>query len=263
MNSLSSLPAAVLVVAWLVFALLVAALGRLVVRALVPAGEHAQVPLVAAPLMPALGAAFAIFAALTLASEAGYLRSSEDLVSQEAAAASRLAWAATSPGVDADPIQAALQDYLETTRANEWAGGDAASGDDAATARAIARLEREVRAEAARSEIGTPASGELLAAMDAVSSSRRARIAAAAREIPTLYVLTLVVSGLALILNAGALTVRSSLRTALLTTGLAIVVGLSLALLFSITAPWSGPLGVSGHPLDAVIRDLNAGFFRG
>jgi len=262
-NSLTSLPAAVLVVAWLGFALLVAALGRLVVRALVPPGEHAQVPLVAAPLMPALGAAFAIFAALTLASEAGYLRSSEDLVSQEAAAASRLAWASTSPGVDADPIQAALQDYLETTRAHEWEGGDAASGDDPGTARAIARLEREVRAEAARPEIGTPASGELLASMDAVSTSRRARIAAAAREIPALYVLTLVVSGLALILNAGALTVRSSLRTALLTTGLAIVVGLSLALLFSITAPWSGPLGVSGHPLDSVIRDLKAGFFAG
>ena len=59
--------------------------------------------------MPALGAAFAIFAALTLASEAGYLRSAEGLVSDEAAASSRLAWAATSPGVatDADPVGAA------------------------------------------------------------------------------------------------------------------------------------------------------------
>ena len=261
MNWLSSLPAGVLVLAWLGLALLVAALGRLGVRALVPAEEQAQVPLVASPLMPALGAAFAIFAALTLASEAGYLRSSEDLVSQEAAAASRLAWAATSPGVDADPIQAALQDYLESTRSNEWVGGDAASGDDPATASALASLEREVRAEAARPEIGTPASTELLASMDAVSSTRRARIAAAEREIRALYVVTLVVSGLALILNAGAVTTRSSRRTALLAAGLASVVGLSLALLFSITAPWSGPLGVSGHPLDTVIRDLSAGFF--
>ena len=70
---------------------------------------------------------------------------------------------------------------------------------------------------------------------------------------------TLVASGLALIVNAGALTFRSRLRTSLLVVGLAMVVGLSLALLFSITAPWRGPLLVSGHPLDAIISDLETG----
>jgi hypothetical protein len=48
-----------------------------------------------------------------------------------------------------------------------------------------------------------------------------------------------------------------------LVVGLAMVVGLSLALLFSITAPWRGPLAVSEHPLDAIIRDLEKGFFDG
>ena len=71
------------------------------------------------------------------------------------------------------------------------------------------------------------------------------------------------VSGLALIVNAGALTIRSRLRTSLLVVGLAMVVGLSLALLFSITAPWGGPLVVSGHPIDAIISDLGSGFFDG
>jgi hypothetical protein len=94
-----------------------------------------------------------------------------------------------------------------------------------------------------------------------VTSSRRARIAASSREMPALYVLTLVAAGLALIFNAGALTVRSGPRTALLTGGLACVVGLSLALLFSITAPWQGPLVVSGSPMDSVISDLESGFF--
>src|SRR3954447_23879516 len=109
---LSSLPAWVLVLGWLGLALLKAAAGRVGVRALVPPGERDHVHQVAAPLMPALGAVFAIFAALTLAGEAGYLRTAENQVSDEAAAASRLAWAATSPGVDAVPIQAALQKYL-------------------------------------------------------------------------------------------------------------------------------------------------------
>ena len=261
MDWLSSLPAGVLVVGWLLLALLVAALGRLGVRALVPVDEGDQVPLIASPLMPALGAVFAIFAALTLAGEAGYLRSAEGLVSDEASAASRLAWAATTPGVESDPIHAALLDYLETTRAREWTGEAAASGDDPETARAIATLEQEVRAEAARPDLGSAQSAELLSALDSVTSTRRARIAAASRQIPPLYVGTLVVAGFALILNAGALTFRSRVRTALLTSGLAVVVGLSMALLFSITAPWHGPLVVDGQPLDAVHHDLESGFF--
>lgn len=263
MNWLTSLPAVVLVVGGLFLALLVAAVARVGVRALVPAGEQDRVPQIVSPLMPTLGAAFAIFAALSLASEAGYLRTAEGLVSDEAAAASSLAWASTSSRVHSEPIQSALQNYLRTTRAQEWEGAAAESGDDPPTARAIARLERSVRTEAARPELGTPASTQLLVSLDSVTSGRRARVAAAARDVPTLYVITLVASGLALIVNAGALVFRSSRRTSLLVVGIASVVGLSLALLFSLSAPWRGPLIVSGHPLDAIISDLQSGFFHG
>jgi uncharacterized membrane protein len=41
------------------------------------------------------------------------------------------------------------------------------------------------------------------------------------------------------------------------------MLALSLALLFAITAPWRGPLIVSGVPLDQVSRDLQTGFFSG
>lgn len=263
MNWLSSLPVGALVVGCLALALIVAIAARLAIRALVPVAEQDQVQRIASPLMPALGAAFAIFTALTLSSEAGYLRSAESLVSEEAEAASRLAWASTTPGVESGPIQSALADYLQTTRANEWSGEGAARGDDPDTANAIARLEREVRTEASRSTLGTPTSTELLVSVDAVTTSRRARVAAAARDIPALYVLTLVASGLALIANAGALAFHSSARTSLLVLGLTCVVGLSFALLFSLSAPWRGPLTVSGHPIDAVARDLQSGFFHG
>lgn len=258
---LTSLPPAVLVVGGLLLALLVAAVARIGVRMLVPVEERDRVPQIVTPLMPTLGAAFAIFAALSLASEAGYLRAAEGLVSDEAAAASRLAWAATSPRVQSEPIHAALLDYLQTTRVKEWKSPAAASGDDPATAHAVARLERTVRTEAARPAVGSTTGTELVVSLDEVTNSRRARIAAASREVPTLYVVTLVVSGLALIVNSGALVFRSSLRTSLLVAGVASVVGLSLALLFALSAPWSGPLIVSGHPLDSVIGDLKSGFF--
>ena len=118
-----------------------------------------------------------------------------------------------------------------------------------------------VRDDAARAELGTPASTELLTSLDAVTAGRRARIAAADRDLPGLYVVTLVASGVALIANAGALAFRASLRASVLVAGLACVVGLSLALLFAIAAPWDGGLVATGEPIDAVLRDLRSGFF--
>lgn len=262
MTWLSSLPVGVLVVGCLALGLLVVVASTLAVRALVPEAQRDRVQRIAAPLMPALGAAFAILTALTLSSEAGYLRAAEGTVSDEGAAAARLAWAATNPGVDSEPIHAALREYLVTTRDREWNGAAAAAGDDPDTERAIAVLELAVRTEAARwSELGTPVSTELLASVDAVTSTRRARIVAADHEIPALYVVTLVASGVALIANASALAVSGSARISLLVAGLAGVVGLSLALLFALSAPWRGPITIGGDAVDAVVRDLDTGFF--
>jgi hypothetical protein len=261
MTWLTSLPAAVLVVGGLAFALLVAIGGRLAVRALVPAAERDAAYTVAAPLMPALGALFALFMGLTLASEAGFLASAQGIVSNEAADASRLAWAATSPGVNSAPIQSALLDYLRATRAYEWHGDSAAEGDDPTTVHAIASLENAVRTQAARPTLGTPASTELLASLDALTNDRRDRLAAASHQLPVLYVVVLVLAGAALIVNAAALTLRSGWRSAVLVGGLSAVVGLSLALLFALGTPWRGTITVSGHPIDAVVQDLNIGYF--
>ncbi|HEY6309253.1 MAG TPA: hypothetical protein VIY52_00380 [Streptosporangiaceae bacterium] len=258
---LTSLPAAVLIVGGLGFALLVAIGSRLAVRALIPAAEREGAYTIAAPLMPALGAVFAILMALSLASEASFLASAQGIVGNEAADASRLAWAATSPGVNSAPIQAALLDYLRATRTYEWHGNTAAEGNDPATAHAIANLEHAVRAQAARPGLGTATSTELLASLDAVTNDRRARLAAASHELPALYVVVLALSGMALIANAAVLTARSGLRPALLVGGLSAVIGLSLALLFALGTPWQGPITVSGQPIDAVVQDLTVGYF--
>lgn len=261
MTWLTSLSPAVLVLGWLAFSLAVAALSRLTVRAIVPAQEADHARAIAGPLMPALGATFAILTALTLAGEAGYLRAAQDIVSTEAAAASRLAWAATSPGVATEPIHAALLDYLDQTRRAEWNAPP--EGGEATVAASIAALESVVRADASREELGTPVRSELLAALDDVTTGRRERLAAAARQMPTLYAVTVVLSGLALIANAGALTLQSGARTFTLVAGLAVVVGLSFALLFAIAEPWRGGLIASGEAIDAVLRDLRSGYFRG
>ena len=259
---LTSLPAPVLVVGGLAAALLVAVGSRLAVRALIPAAERDGAYTVAAPLMPALGAVFALLMALTLASEAGLLASAQGIVGNEAADASRLAWAATSAGVNSAPIQSALLGYLQATRANEWHGNNAADGDDPATAHALANLEDAVRTQAARSALGTPTSSELLSSLDALTNDRRARLAAASHVLPVLYVVVLALSAAALLANAAALTMRSGRRATVLIGGLVVVIGLSMALLFALGTPWRGSITVSGQPIDAVVHDLNAGYFQ-
>ena len=261
MTWLTSLPAAALIAGGLALALLAAIGGRLAARALLPAAERDAAYTIAAPLMPALGALFALLMALSLASEATLLASAQGIVSNEAADASRLAWAATSPGVDSAPVQSALLRYLRATRANEWHGSNAAGGDDPATAHALASLERAVRGQAGRPALGTPTSTELLAALDTLTNDRRDRLAAAAHQLPGPYVLVLALSGLALIVNTTVLTVRSGPRPALLTGGLVLAVGLSVALLFALGTPWRGSITVSGQPIDAVAHDLITGYF--
>ena len=85
--------------------------------------------------------------------------------------------------------------------------------------------------------------------------------AAASKDLPDLYVISLVVSGCALIANAGALTIRVNRRSVVMIGGLTVVIGLSIALIFALSSPWRGPVVVSGYPLDAVIQDLTNGYF--
>jgi len=258
---LTSQSVGLLIVGCLAIAALVAIVSRYAARAVIPERQRDAAHAICSPLMSPLGAAFAILAALTLANEAGYLSSAESIVSSEAGNASRLAWAATSPGVNAEPIHAALVRYLSATRTYEWRGSSAARGNDAATASAVADLEKAVRAQAARPAIGTPTSTELLASMDALTADRRARLAAASRQLPSLYVITLAVSGAALIANAGVLTMRAGFRSALIIGGLTLVIGLSIALIFALGTPWQGTIVVSGGPIDGVIHDITTGYF--
>ena len=90
MTTLVSLPVWALVVIALAVGALVAIGARVALRRWL-SDEEAGVAAVAGPLMPALGAVFALLAALSLSSEAAELRSADQDVADEAAAASRLA----------------------------------------------------------------------------------------------------------------------------------------------------------------------------
>jgi Protein of unknown function (DUF4239) len=251
----------VLVVGCVGIAVLIAVASRVALRAFIPASERDSAFTVAGAIMTAIAAVFAVMTALTVANAATYLVSAQTIVNSEAADASRLAWAATSAGVDSASIHAALLAYLQSTRAHEWHGANAANGTDPATEAAIAKLEASVRSQASRASLGTPTSTELLSSLDAITSDRRARLAAASHELPGLYVITLAASGIALIVNANVIALRGARRSAILVGGLPVIVGLSLALLFSIASPFRGSIVISPQPIDTVIQNLQSGYF--
>jgi len=163
--------------------------------------------------------------------------------------------------VDSGQIQTALRDYLQATRTYEWHGSAAANGDDPATDNAVATLERAVRGQAARPDVGTPTSTELLTNMDGLTSQRRLRLAAASHSLPDFYAVLVVVTGLALIVNTSVVGTRGGIRAYLVTASLTLVIALSVALLLALATPWRGAIQVSGHPIDAVIHDLQTGYF--
>jgi hypothetical protein len=251
-----------LVIGFLIIALAIGLGSRALALKFIPEHEREDAHGVAAALMTAFAAAFVLLTALTLANEVTSLSSAQNIVSTEAADASSLAWASTNPGVSSQPIQIALRDYLVATRTYEWHGSTAANGDDAATDNALATLERAVRGQAARPAVGIPTSTELLTNLDDLTSQRRLRLAAASRSLPDFYAVLVVATGLALIVNTSVVGTRGGIRAALVTTSLIVVIALSVALLFALATPWRGAIGVSGHPIDAVIKDLNSGYFR-
>jgi len=260
MRLLASLPTWALVIIWLAVCGAFAAGTRLLLHRYLPPDEYRGASSIAGPLMPALGAAFALLAALSLAGEATSLRQAEDQVSGEAAAASRLAWGATSPGLDPAPVDAALLNYLQLTRNKEW-NSDLERGNDQVLA-ALAQLERAVRASAATQGLGSAQASDMLGSMGGVSAGRRQRLAAAHHDLPDFYLAVVAVSGLALIANSSALALDHRRRAAFLPAGLVVVVGLVLALLLAISGPFRGDFLVSRYPIDQVIADLKGGVFR-
>ena len=252
----------VLVVSSIVFFAGAAVLTRLLAHRYVPDEDKPKVLAIVGPLTPALAALFAVMVAFTVVNEAGYLRVAQSAASSEATASSRLAWAATNPGVDTVAVQDALADYIEVMVGPEWTKTFEDEPILGPVERGLRRLETVTRDQATRPGLPASVSSELLAGLDGVTMARRDRIAEASRGIPMSYLLVLVITGLALVVNVALLTLWGGHASLVLVGGVALVVALALALLIGISAPFAGPLVVDHAALDRVLIDLQHGVFR-
>lgn len=251
-----------LVVGSLLFFALVAFVARVSGERLMDADRRARSRDILGPLTPALAALFSVMAAFTIANEAGYLRTAENVVSAEGSAASRLAWATTSPGVDGAPIRAALTDFLVTSVRVDWSGRDETVRTPPAVARSLQRLEGVTRRAATAPGVSSAVATELLTAVDGVTTARRLVVAESTRSIPIGYLLVLGITGAALVTNVALLSLGASRRGLALVVGVVVIVGLSFALLIGISAPFEGALQVGHDAVDRVVADLRDGMFR-
>ncbi len=212
---------------------------------------------VAGQLMPGLCAIFGIIAGLTLVGQVDNWNRAQDAVAREASAAARLAWATAE--VPSRQAHAPLKRFLETDLGPGWE----LTLDDPMPEpleASIQGLESGVRGAASAADTTTQGGAEMLASLDDLTTARRERVTAQSTHLPTMFVFALFLAGLAVVVNAAALTVGRP-KTGRLIVLLVAVVAVDIALVIALWEPFSGAIPVSDRPLTDVIAQLGDGFF--
>jgi hypothetical protein len=224
----------------------------------VPEGNQRNLAIVAAPLIPALGAMFAFLTAFAINTEWGQLREAQHAAELEADAAARFALVAGSPGLDAAHLRRLLQSYLLSVVDEEWALLPDGRGSETAR-QTLGRMFRETRAIVSGPSVPAVTGGDLLHAVDSLISLRRDRLSLASRSMPPALLLLAFASGVVLCLDAVLLALPYQQWEAVTVGGVVVVVALALALVVAVSAPFKGTISVDAHPIAVVLDELSHG----
>jgi hypothetical protein len=214
----------------------------------------------AAAYMTALGSLFAILTGFLINSEYSTYRETQRIVGTEVAAASQLAYASADlPPADAGRVQNLLEEYMRTLVTSEWPalrrGDPAGSGSFTA----LGNLQRAVFRIAERPYVAVPVADSMQTSVTTMTESRRERVVIASQSLPfALFVLS-IIAGLALIVNAIIASLRAGPVYAVIALGIVILVGLDLAAILAISAPFRGPFTASTQPIEQIVTELGSG----
>lgn len=232
----------------------------LLVARLFPHERREGIGVTAAAYMTVLGSLFAILTGFLINSEYGTLRQAQNLVGIEVAAASQLAYGAASlPPVDAALVQAGLVELLDAIDEREWPHLSDNPELPSPAADEVSALSQEVFAFASRPYAPSGAADAMQGALAGMTEARRQRIVVATQVLPAPLFALSVVTGAALILGALLVALRSGPRFALVAAGIVLVVGLDLAAILAISAPFDGPFVVSTAPIAQLVDEVRAG----
>jgi len=253
-NLLTALPWWILVPGML---LVIASTSFLLREALEPllGSSKSQAASFAAPLMPALGVLFAFMSGFAITAMWSGHGAAELTVSREANASDQLAWAATAQNVDTVPIQTALVSYLDAVIEVEWPRQSHSPHSLERQSTELKNLQQTVRSSASDPLVGQADAAALINGVDELSTQRSARVGASKNSMPLALFIALVISGLALCVNALIVSVGGERRSRRVTYSIIVVVALDLAVLLILAGPFTGSQRVANSPLIEV-RDL-------
>ena len=258
MQRLTRLPGLVVFAGFLVWFLGWAAIAAVVLEATIPVENQRNLALVAAPIVPALGAMFAFLTAFAITTEWGQLRDAQHAAEQEGDAAARFALVVESPGLDGPRLRRLLHGYLRSVVDDEWPRLPEGRGSQVSRD-ALGELFRETRRLVAQPATGVVTGTDLLAAVDALVSLRRDRLSRASRYLPPALLLLAFVSGVVLCLDAVIIALPYGGWEGLTVGGVVVVTALSLALVVAISAPYRGTLSVDPRPIEAAAEQVAMG----
>ena len=209
----------------------------------------------AAPLMPALGVLFAFMSGFAITAMWSSHGAAELTVNREATASDQLAWAATAQNVDTVSIQTALVTYLDAVIEVDWSRQSRSPQSLERQSTEFKNLQQTVRSSASDPTVGQADAAALVNGVDELSTQRSARVGASKNSMPLALFIALVVSGLALCVNALIVSVGGERRSRRVTYSIIVVVTLDIAVLLILAGPFSGSQRVSNSPL-LEVREL-------
>lgn len=229
----------------------------------------------AAAYSTVLGSLFAILTGFLINAAFNTVNTSKQIVVEEAAAANRIAWVARDlGGTGGDRLQSDLQAYLQGVVDREWPRlGDAEydntvleSTRGSSAMRELEALQRDT-SETVSSLDGSSAASQvraeaLYSAVNDLQTQRRLRFDSAQSSTPLGMFLLALVAGISLIANSIVVTLRGRVWDAFVAAGITLIVGLDLALIVNLSAPFSGGFPVPDGPLNEIYEALRQGVYR-
>jgi len=192
---------------------------------------------------------YAVLVAFVIVNEWQTFNDAQSQISTESAALTTTYYDAGVLGHPYDTrIQQAVIDYDRSVLCAELPSLADHHAPALATRLALQHL-YAVTAEAPASVQASPFYGDAVTQIAAVASARRARINAAATPIPSLLLVVILVTSLALVGVASVLDTKHRRWHLILTTALTILVSLNLALVITLSRPFDGAATVSDAPL--------------
>lgn len=260
MRWLASLPPAVILVASVALAAAIAVGTTLIAHRLVKSSGRDHVGITAAAYMTALGSLFAILTGFLLNGEYAMLRQTQNIVNEEVAAANRLAYATEGlPAADTALVQDTLATYFDALGAGEWRALGLNAPESSPAVPALARLQQVVFDVGSRSYTPVATADGMQAAVSDLTGSRRQRVAISSQTMPVALLVLSFITGVALIVNAILVTLRSGRRFTLVAVGIVVIVALDLSAIVGISAPFNGPFQASPEPINQFANELRSG----